>query len=328
MRIREGFLGWGVFFVLVGAIPLAVRNGLISGDVVSDWWSAWPLILIGIGVALVLRRTVLEFLGGLIVAATFGIMVGAALAGGSFNFPLGGCGGEGGASAFPTAGGLFSGPATVSVEFNCGNLALTQGSTSGGWSVEGVSDQGHPPRIAADGDSLSIKPADNASGFLDFFGPRSRWTVGLPADTPITLEVRANAGEATLSLGEATLERVDVELNAGSTTVDLASVRQLGGLDVGVNAGSASITLPALSTSGTLKVNAGSIEMCAPPDAALRLVTNENIAASYDFGGRTLTQTGTTYESPGYASAEIQIEFQIDANAASFSLDPEEGCRG
>jgi len=76
MRINQGFLGWGVFLILVGAIPLAVNAGVIPAERVDDWWSYWPLILVGIGIGIVLSRTAFNWLGGLVVAATFGLMVG------------------------------------------------------------------------------------------------------------------------------------------------------------------------------------------------------------------------------------------------------------
>ena len=76
MHIRRGFLGWGVFLILAGAVPLAVRSGYLSEDQVGRLWTLWPLILVGIGVGLILSRTRFDFLGGIIVAATFGLMVG------------------------------------------------------------------------------------------------------------------------------------------------------------------------------------------------------------------------------------------------------------
>ena len=87
--------GWGVFLILAGAVPLGVRAGYLDADQVGRLWSLWPLILIGIGVGLILRRTRLAFLGGLIVAATFGLMVGGLLSVGSTGFAGGNCGGAG-----------------------------------------------------------------------------------------------------------------------------------------------------------------------------------------------------------------------------------------
>ena len=42
MRINRGLLGWGLFFIVVGSVPLAVQSGLIDEDVVRR---AWQLIV-------------------------------------------------------------------------------------------------------------------------------------------------------------------------------------------------------------------------------------------------------------------------------------------
>ena len=52
MRIRRGFLFWGLFLIPLGAIPLLVRGGYLSEDLLTNAWQLWPLILVGIGVAL------------------------------------------------------------------------------------------------------------------------------------------------------------------------------------------------------------------------------------------------------------------------------------
>lgn len=57
-------LGWGLFFILVGAIPLATRAGLIDPELVSRWPSLWPLLLVAWGLGLLLRRTPVEWIGG------------------------------------------------------------------------------------------------------------------------------------------------------------------------------------------------------------------------------------------------------------------------
>ncbi len=79
VRIHRSFLGWGIFFILVGAVPLAFQAGWLTSEQVASAWTLWPLILVGIGLGLVLRRTPLEGLGGLIVAGVFGIIIGGLL---------------------------------------------------------------------------------------------------------------------------------------------------------------------------------------------------------------------------------------------------------
>src|SRR6476469_6062668 len=101
MHIRRGYLGWGVFLILAGAVPLALRSGYLSEDQVGRMWTLWPLILVGIGVGLTLSRTRFDFLGGVIVAATFALMVGGLLSSGLGTFSTGACGEADGTTAFP-----------------------------------------------------------------------------------------------------------------------------------------------------------------------------------------------------------------------------------
>ena len=52
MHFDRRLLGWGVFFILVGALPLAVRGGFLDAERVSSWPSLWPVLLIGWGLGL------------------------------------------------------------------------------------------------------------------------------------------------------------------------------------------------------------------------------------------------------------------------------------
>jgi hypothetical protein len=44
MRIRPGLLFWGIFFLLLGGIPLLVRAGVLDANVLADAWRLWPLL--------------------------------------------------------------------------------------------------------------------------------------------------------------------------------------------------------------------------------------------------------------------------------------------
>ena len=148
MRFDHRFLNWGVFFILAGAIPLAVSQGWISGDALNGWWRFWPIILIGIGVGLLLRRTSFHFLGGLIVAATFGLMVGSLLSSGvNGGIGLGWtCSPDRAGTAFAGQSGTLSPNGSVTLEMNCGNLVANAASGTS-WTLSGI----EPERAAAAG---------------------------------------------------------------------------------------------------------------------------------------------------------------------------------
>lgn len=324
MHIDRRLLNWGLFFILLGAIPLAVRQGILTEGTLERWWSLWPLFLVGAGLGLLLRRTPLEFVGGLLAAGTAGVMAGSLLASGFGSFPIAGCGDERGTVAFPAREGELSAGADVRVELNCGDLDLVSGGGSG-WRVEGVDEDGTGPRIDASAGALTVRSPEEDEPF-GFLGKRDRWTVTVPGTVGLDVDVLVNAGRGTLDLADGSFGRLAIDLNAGETIVGADGVAELGELDVHVNAGSAKISLPDRSLRASLSVNAGSIAFCASSDAGLRIRTNDNITAGNNFDERGLTKSGNTWETAGYDAADVKIEIDAEANAGSFTLNPAGGC--
>lgn len=321
MQINRGLLSWGVFLIVAGLIPLALRAGWLSAPQIAGWWNLWPLVLIGIGVGLVLTRTPFEVLGSVLVAGTFGLMLGAALAIGISGFPGGVCGDELGSTAYEEQTGAFDGPAEVDIEFNCGELAVTgaEGST---WTFAGSGDGEVAPDIDADGRSLRVRGAERS------FAPFSngeRWNLTLPEDVALGIRVQLNAGDATVQLGAAELTDVDIQVNFGAIVAELGDATALESVDIQTNAGSASVTLPDVSLTGRLQVNAGSLEVCVPADAGVRIQTGGGLGSN-NFGDAGLVQDDDTWASPGYADASTQIDLEAEANLGNIALNPEDGC--
>jgi len=325
MHIRRGFLGWGVFLILAGAIPLAVRAGYISDDQLGRVWNLWPLILIGIGVGLVLSRTRFDFVGGLIVAATFGIMVGGLLSAGVSGVSGAACGSDTSTSAFPAQDGTFTSNADVGLQLDCGELTVGVANGSA-WHIEGTNAKGTAPKVSSDGSSLDVRSPDTNGAEWFGLAERDSWRITLPSAPQLGVDVQLNAGQATIDLGGASLATVDLQMNAGSATVDLGTAAAIRSIDFQLNAGSLGVTLPNLSMTGSIQANAGSVRLCAPPGAGLRLHTGESIIASYDYAGHGLVQNGSTWTTPAFDSAAVKIELDTKANAGAFNLDPEDGC--
>jgi hypothetical protein len=323
MPINRRLLLWGLFFILVGAVPLAVRFGAVSGELAGRWWALWPLIIVGLGVGLILARTPADVLGRLIVTATLGIMVGGVLASGSHLTGFT-CGGRGG-SAFPTATGTFGDRAQVDVELDCGSMTLAAADGSA-WQVAGTDPRGAPPQITAGQDRLVLRPS---GGNVPFFEASPDWTVTLPRSTQVTLGITVSAGQARANLGGMKLAGVGMTVNAGSARLDLGEATGLASLDVTVNAGSATLNLPATGTSGSFTVNAGSIAFCVPVGANLRIQANDQLTASTNYVAEGLVRAGNAWTSPSFdPTAANRIELNTTANAGSLTLNPKDGCNG
>ena len=330
MHVRRGALAWGVFLILAGAIPLAVRAGVLSQGQVSDLWALWPMILLGLGVGLLLGRSRFGFIGGLVVAATLGLIVGGLLSvglGGAGNLSAGACGDPSHGKAFQERTGSLPAPvASVQLAANCGDVTL--GTAPGEiWTVRGQDWDGVGPEVASGVDTLTIRSTDGG-GPMGIFSARATLAVTIPTGPTLDLDIELNGGSTSLDLTGAAIASAALEVNAGSVTMDLGSIREIRDLQVGLNAASAGITLPALSLTGTIQANAGSVRLCAPPGVGLRLQTGGSIAANFDYEDHGLVQDGSTWITPGYEEATVQIDLTTDGNAASFTLDPDDGCGG
>jgi hypothetical protein len=321
MHVNRRFLSWGVFFILVGGLPLAVRAGWLDEARLDGWWSLWPLIVIGIGIGILLQRTRLELLGGLLIAATFGTMLGSAFAtGGLSGFA---CGSNRATTPLAAHDGTFGGPATIDVEVACGGFTL-RGIAGDGWRFSGTGDPARQPSIADAGDSLRIR-SSNEGAWVPFVNRGETWLVEAPTEVPLDLRLQVNAGDATIQPAAAALEEVNVEVNFGSVQMDLGEATSLEDLRVQVNMGSVTLDLPAVSFSGRLHVNVGSIDVCAPAGAGLRIRAQTSIGTT-DFGDEGLVLDGQTWMTPGYDDAAVRIDLSTETNLGSLSLNPEDGC--
>ena len=313
-------LGWGVFFILVGAIPLATRAGLLDQAVVGRWPSLWPLLLVAWGVGLLLRRTPLEWIGGALSVTVFGVMGGGALAAGFGGVAgMGGCGGDQGGREFAAQRGTFAAAGQLNVELNCGSLVL--GTADGSdWSVAGVEANGRAPKVVTDGSAVSIESESGGSAFGSG-GGEARWTVVVPRAPELGLGLTLNAGEGAFELDGANLASVNLTLNAGSARLDLATTARLGDVNATVNAGSATIALPVGSRSANLSLNAGNLDVCLPAGTSLR-VTWSGALGSNDLDDAGLVKVdGNTWTSPGFDAGQPHLELQVSANAGSFGLE-------
>ena len=316
MHIDRRLLGWGLFLIIVGAIPLLVRGGYLDADLVREWPSLWPVLLIGWGLGLVLRRTPGELLGSAISVAVLGIMVGGLIATGFGGIPAVGCGDANGGSSFGNRSGTLGESGRVGIEFNCGTLTV-KAVDGADWSIQGTGPDGRGPDVEADFDSVSFTPKE---GDFGFFEDGSEWRIDLPRTPAMDLGVTLNAGDGTVDLEGATLDNVSVTLNAGSIDFALAGSEALSSVSATVNAGSATFDLPEGVNDASMTLNAGSIEMCVPAGTAIRVSWSGALGSNnFDAAGLDKIDDGH-WQTSGFSGADA-LELSVSANAGSFSLD-------
>jgi hypothetical protein len=315
MRIRRGLLFAGLFFIPVGVMTLLVRAGTISAASLADVWRFWPLVLIGIGIALLLGRSRAASVGIAIAALVLGILVGSAIASnGDWIATFSQCGSTTADSERIDRNGAFTASATIDLKLRCGTATLTTG-PGDAWGLQARYD-GAPPTVDEAPDRLQVQVPDG-SGVR-----RNDWTITAPTGRFTVLRVASNAATGSFTLAGATLQGVTVQANAGDILVDGADAT-IGDIDVDINAGRARVTL-AGTTEGRLQVNAGAIDLCVPSDANLTFDVADQLTFVTNLADRGLQQNGTTWTRSGSGGS---VTLRIDGNAASFTLDPDGGCR-
>jgi hypothetical protein len=328
MSVDRRLVNLGIFLLILGAIPLAVSQGWITRETVSRAWELWPLILIGIGIGLILRRTPFHFAGGLLVAATVGTMFGALLAGGLSLGALG-CGNAAAAtdpSVLDEHGTFVGGTSSVVLRATCASLSVVPASGPG-WGVTVTGTAGARPTLDQAANRLEVRSPDGPVVVPFADGRRSRWNVTLGSDGAYALDVNLNAGEANIDLAGLRVETLSAQGNAVGNSRLLLHDATVGRLDVQINAGDLKIALPAgADLAGRIQANAASVSLCADPGTGLRL-RNTSVVSGDNFAAAGLVHAGTSWESPGIGSAAHVVDLALEGAAASFTLNPSEGCR-
>jgi hypothetical protein len=317
MRVRRGLLFWGLFLIPLGGLPLLVRAGVIDADRLVDAWRLWPLLIIGVGLAILVGRTRAAVVGTLVVALVLGTLGGAALASGNLWFgALSDCG-FGRIDQHLEKSGSFDGPATVRLDLRCGSLDLGPGPAAG-WTLS-AGFAGPAPEIDAATDRLDVR-IPGGSG-----DRRQEWTVRLLPGNVHDLDLTANAASAVVDLTGMKLDGIDAEMNAGDLRIDAANAT-VARLHATMNAGRIRLIVGSTAMTGDLSVNAGAIDVCVPDAVGLRFDVTDQLTFVTNLGARGLSRSGTVWTRAGTGGAPT-VDIAVEGNAASFTLNPDGGCR-
>jgi hypothetical protein len=318
MRVNRSRLNWGIFLIVLGAVPLAYHQGVIPASALGEAWRLWPLIIVGIGLSFVLSRTPAFFLGGTVVAICLGLVFGSAFAIG----PNVGCGGNGQNSRTTSQYGSFQGGTAVELDLQCGTATVTT-SSDAQWHVDATTAGGTAPQVEASANRLQVGSTKTRGWSFD--RGKETWLVQLPAGTGIDLTSNIDMGDAHFSLGTAELATARFNLNLGSLHVDLTGTK-VGNLNVTTNLGSAYVTLDGSSDlTGHLETNLGSLNVCLPDGLGARVTSTDSLSSS-DFHDAGLARVGNAWQTLNYDSAAHKADLSVDTSLGSLDFKHAGGC--
>jgi hypothetical protein len=322
MTINRRYLGWGIFLIALGIVPLAVQLGWIDAKTAASVLRLWPLILVGIGLSLVLRMTRYRVIGSALSAAVFGLVVGVFFAGGLAS-PAFLCTGSQPSAAPVTQTGAFSGAAAnVNIELSCGEINLTRGADPG-WSV-GVATDGAYPVVLADATSLDLRSANSRLVGPFPGGTDEHWQVTLPATTTVGAGVTLNAASGRLAFGNGAVSHVSATYNGADSTLDLRGATGDSSVSATLNASSVRLLLPDTTVEASVTLNVSSMTVCLPPSAGLR-VEYSNTIGTDNFAAAGLAGSGENWSTPGIGAAVSELH--VTSNLSSITLDRSGECQ-
>ncbi len=319
MRVDRGRLNWGVFFIVLGAVPLAYHQGVVGSTTLGDAWRLWPLVIVGIGLGFVLSRTPAFFIGGTVVAVCLGLVFGSVAAVG----PNIGCGFDTNNPNTVSRTGSFTGTASVDLHLTCGTANIST-SSDGLWHVDATNTGGQTTQVNSTGSELHVSSA-TVDG-LHFDRGKDDWRIALPAGSRIDLTSTLDAGDAHFNLGSANVSSARFTLNLGSLHVDLSGAN-VGTLNISTNLGSAFVTLDGSSNlDADLKTNLGSLDVCVPAGLGVQVTASDSLSSS-DFHDAGLVRVGGTWQTPGYDSATHKANLTVETSLGSLKLRSAGGCK-
>jgi hypothetical protein len=319
MSVAKGRLNWGVFFIVLGAVPLAYHQGVVSQSQIGDAWRLWPLIVVGIGVGFILSRTPAYFVGGMVVAATLGLMLGSLFAVG----PSLGCGHHIGTASSVSQSGVFDGPASVELNLQCGNADITT-SSDAEWHVDATNATGRTADISSSANSVKVETEKSGADW--FSGGDDTWRIALPQQSQLDLRANIDLGEATYDLNGAILTSATFNMNLGTLHVDLSGAH-VGSLTVSTSLASTYVQLDGSSDlTASIKTSLGSFKLCVPSELGLQIKSTDSLSST-DLGHFGMYRTGDQWETPNFGSAAHRAILTIDTSLGSFELQSSGGCK-
>jgi hypothetical protein len=311
------FLYWAVFFIALGAIALAIDERIVDPAPVASALRLWPIAIVAVIVAVLLRRTPYGVPASLAAAALFGLAIGGGVAAGprvtldctTADRP-----------ALTSAQGSFEGAATVTVSSACGSLAVSTASGST-WRVESGDPGRATARVASSPTALDID-----AGTSDEWDPGSSggadWRVTVPTSRIDALGVALSAGNGKIDLAGADVGSLRLTGSATQLRVDLSQAT-VSALSASIRLGGLTLLLPDADLTGNLDVTVGQVDVCLPADVGLRVHRQSDFGVVKYQG---FEQHAVEWQSPGYAQAAVHVDVTVTPGLGGVEFDPIRGC--
>lgn len=318
LAINRRFLYVGLFLVALGGVLVAVDLSALDAPALTSALRLWPVALVAIGAAIVLRRSRYALVAGILAAMVPGLVLGGGLA--LAPRYATDCGAHGGLSPAETQQGTFAGAGSVELEANCGSVSIGM-QAGNGWTLTTSNASGVAPIVNASDRLLQVISHGHDDWGID--ADRDSWTLALPTSRLERVALDVNAGRATVALPGAAIGSLMVTGNAADISID-ASSATLSELDGALNFGRMSMQLPErLSLSGAIHVGAGMLELCAPPSSLL-LVNFAGTPREVRVNG--LRTDASEWKSDNVLSP-YRIELSIKVNFGTVAINPIGGCK-
>ena len=319
MAIHRRFLYAGLFLAAVGGVLVTANITGVNEPWLRDALRLWPLAIIAIGLAIVVRRSRLALPAGVLAAVGPGLLIGGTMvAGPRVAFE---CTDLAPPSPTSARSGNLVPAGTVSLGAGCGTSTITVAPGTG-WSITAGSTDAREPEVVFDDDAVSIESPARGGRQLVLGNRREHWDVTLPSSLQ-ALSLSSHANTMSVTLAGATIGAVAVEADAASVRID-ATGATIGELDVQADFAAVSIVLPnTRHLSGSMNVDVGTLRLCQPAGAGMTVSFVGDGPRDVSVAGQPWTSEHWT---GGNVLASNQIELTVNATFGSVDINPIGGC--
>ncbi|MCD6553955.1 MAG: hypothetical protein J7M16_08090 [Anaerolineae bacterium] len=294
-RRRVSLVGPAILIGL-GLLFLANNFGLLPGNVWAVAWRFWPLLLVLLGLEILIGRqstlvsAIIAVVGILLIVG----LVAAAVYWGWGGVPQSGITEH----VVQEMGGAES--VAVSLDFPTGDLRVRALEDSpdlmdarfSGLPMERWYD------VTAEHGNLRLKSKGGSFIWWPGMAAENSWDIALSSRIPLTLNVDAGVGQATLDLSGLQVTEFSLETGVGSVRVILPATGR---------------------TTADVEAGVGEVVLEIPQGVAARIDADVGIVGLSIDEGR-FPRSGKYYESPEYATADDRIDLRVGGGVGTVTV--------